>query len=51
MRNGVPVIAGLVFAQPLPGQAASTDSAAIVALEVEMSRLLAAGRVDGMPPI
>jgi hypothetical protein len=46
MRNGVLVIAGLVCAQPLYGQTASADSAAIVALELEMSRLLAAGQVD-----
>ena len=45
MRNGLLVIAGLVLAQPLQAQA-SADSAAIVALELEMSRLLAAGRVD-----
>jgi len=46
MRNGVLVIAGLVCAQPLYGQTASADSAAIVALELEMSRLLAVGQVD-----
>jgi len=46
MRNGVLVIAGLVVAQPVRGQTASADSAAIVALELEMSRLLAEGRVD-----
>lgn len=46
MRNAVLVIAALAFAPPSHGQAASADSAAIVALELEMSRLLAAGRVD-----
>jgi hypothetical protein len=46
MRHGVLVIAGLVIGQPLHGQTASADSAAIVALELEMSRLLAEGRVD-----
>jgi hypothetical protein len=45
MRYGVLVLAGLALAQPLPGQI-SADSAAIVALELEMSRLLAAGHVD-----
>jgi hypothetical protein len=46
MRTSVVAIAWLAFAQPLYAQRASTDSAAIVALEVEMTRLLAAGRVD-----
>jgi hypothetical protein len=46
MRHGVLVLAGLALTQPLHGQKASADSAAIVALELEMSRLLAAGHVD-----
>lgn len=46
MRHGVLVLAGLALAQPLQGQKASADSAAIVALELEMSRLLAAGQVE-----
>lgn len=45
MRHGVLVLAGLALAQPLHGQKASADSAAIVALELEMSRLLMAGRI------
>ena len=45
MRHGVLVLAGLALAQPLHGQRASVDSAAIVALELEMSRLLMAGQV------
>ena len=45
MRYGVLVLAGLGFAQPVPGQI-SADSSAIVALELEMSRLLGAGNVD-----
>ncbi len=44
MRHGVLVLAGLALAQPLRGQKASADSAAIVALELEMSRLLATGK-------
>ena len=46
MRKSVWAIAWLAVAQPLYAQLASTDSAAIVALEVEMTRLLAARRVD-----
>jgi hypothetical protein len=46
MRTGALVIAWLAFAEPLSAQSASSDSAAIVALELEMTRLLAAGRVD-----
>lgn len=46
MRNVVLAIAALAFALPSHGQTTSADSAAIVALELEMSRLLAAGRVD-----
>jgi hypothetical protein len=46
MRHGVLVLAGLALTQPLHGQKVSADSAAIVALELEMSRLLAAGHVD-----
>jgi hypothetical protein len=46
MRLGVLVLAGLALARPLRGQQASADSAAIVALEFEMSRLLVAGQVE-----
>ena len=46
MRTAVLFIASLAFAQPAYGQSASADSAAIVALELEMSRLLTAGRID-----
>ena len=45
MRLAVLALAGLALAQPLRGQQASADSAAIVALELELSRLLAAGQV------
>jgi hypothetical protein len=46
MRYSVLVIAWLAFAHPVYAQRASADSAAIVALEHEMTRLLAAGRID-----
>jgi len=46
MGKAVLFIAGLAFAQPLFAQGASADSAAIVALELEMSRLLMAGHID-----
>jgi hypothetical protein len=46
MRDHVLVILWLALAQPLYAQDTSADSAAIVALELEMARLLAAGRVD-----
>ena len=46
MRHGLLVFAGLALTQPLHGQSVSADSAAIVALELEMSRLLTEGRVD-----
>jgi Domain of unknown function (DUF4440) len=46
MRCLASILAGLALARPLPGQSASADSAAIVALELEMSRLLTAGRID-----
>jgi hypothetical protein len=46
MRYSVLIIAGLAFAQPVDAQRNSADSAAIVALELEMARLLAAGQVD-----
>ena len=46
MRLRVLVLAGLVLAQPLRGQQGSADSVAIVALELEMSRLLAAGQIE-----
>jgi hypothetical protein len=46
MRTGVLIIASLVLARPGYGQRASADSAAIVALEFAMSRLLMAGRFD-----
>jgi hypothetical protein len=40
------ILSGLALARPLLGQSASADSAAIVALELEMSRLLMGGRID-----
>ena len=46
MGKGVLIIAALAFAQPLFAQGTSADSAAIVALELEMSRLLTAGHID-----
>jgi hypothetical protein len=46
MRYVALMLAGLMLAQPLRGQSPSADSAAIVALELEMSRLLMSGRVD-----
>jgi hypothetical protein len=46
MRIGALIIANLVLAQPAHGQRASADSAAIAALELEMSHLLTAGRID-----
>ena len=46
MRLGVLVLAGLALVQPVRGQQASADSAAIVALELEMSRLLTGGQVQ-----
>jgi hypothetical protein len=46
MRHGALVLAGLAIAHPLHGQQASADSAAIVALELEMSRLLTVGQVE-----
>lgn len=46
MRNCVLAIAWVTCAHPVHAQGASADSAAIVALEHEMSRLLAAGRID-----
>ena len=46
MRYGVLVLASLALAPQLHGQSTSADSAAIVALELELSRLLAAGQVD-----
>jgi Domain of unknown function (DUF4440) len=46
MRLSVLVIAWFALAQPLYAQGASVDSAAIVALELELTRLLADGRVD-----
>jgi hypothetical protein len=45
MRTGALIIASLVFAQPAYGQGASADSAAIAVLELELSRLLTAGRI------
>jgi len=45
MRDVVLIMAALVFAQASHAQTASSDSDAIVALEFELSRLLAAGRV------
>lgn len=46
MRHAGFFLVGLALSQPLNGQSASADSAAIVALEVELSRLLAAGQID-----
>jgi hypothetical protein len=46
MHKRVLAIAWLAVAQPLYAQQASTDSATVVALELEMTRLLAAGRID-----
>jgi hypothetical protein len=46
MRMRLLIIAGLAWAQPLYAQQASADSAAIVALELEMSRLPVQGRID-----
>lgn len=46
MRTGVLLILGLAFARPGYAQRPSADSAAIVALELEMSRLLSTGRID-----
>jgi Domain of unknown function (DUF4440) len=46
MRCGVLILAGLALVPPVNGQNTSADSAAIVALELEMSHLLAAGQVD-----
>jgi hypothetical protein len=46
MRCGFLILVGLALVPPVPGQNTSADSAAIVALELEMSRLLAAGQVD-----
>jgi hypothetical protein len=46
MRKSVLIITWLAFVQPLATQGASADSAAIVALELEMSRLLMARRID-----
>ena len=46
MRKRVLVITWLAFVPPLSAQRASADSAAIVALEFEMSRLLVEGRLD-----
>lgn len=46
MRYGILVLAGLALAHSLLAQRTSADSAAIVALELEMSRLLEAGKVD-----
>lgn len=46
MRSAILFVASLAVAQPASGQRASADSAAIVALEFEMSRLLMEGRID-----
>jgi Domain of unknown function (DUF4440) len=46
MRYVVPILAGLMLAHTLWGQSASADSAAIVALELEMSRLPMGGRIE-----
>lgn len=46
MRKSIVVIAALACVQPLSAQQPSADSAAIVALELEMNRLLAQGNID-----
>ena len=46
MRKTVLIITWLAFVRPLAAQRASADSAAVVALELEMSQLLMAGRID-----
>ena len=46
MRAAALIIASLMLARPGYGQRASADSAAIIALENELTRLLAAGRID-----
>jgi hypothetical protein len=46
MRYLALILVGLGLAQSLQGQSPSADSAAIVALELEMSRLLTGGRID-----
>ena len=46
MRKCVVMCFWLALAQPLSAQVASADSASIVALELEMSHLLMAGRID-----
>jgi hypothetical protein len=46
MRRSAVFLVWLVVAPPLSAQGASADSAAIVALELELSRLLAEGRID-----
>jgi len=46
MRYAALCIVGLACTAPAGAQTTSADSAAIVALELEMSRLLTAGRVD-----
>lgn len=46
MRTAALIIASLVLARPAYGQRASADSAAIIALEFELTRLLASGRID-----
>jgi hypothetical protein len=46
MRKSILIITWLAIVQPLSAHLASADSAAIVALELEMSRLLMAGRIE-----
>lgn len=46
MRKSIFLLAGLACIQPLSAQQVSVDSAAIVALELEMGRLLVQGRID-----
>lgn len=46
MRTTPLIIAGLAFAGSVHAQTASADSAAIVALELEMTELLSARRID-----
>lgn len=46
MRKSVTIFALLALVPPVSAQVASADSAAIVALELEMNRLLMSGRID-----
>jgi hypothetical protein len=46
MHYAALILVSLTLTRPLHGQSPSADSAAIVALELEMSRLLTSGRID-----